>query len=400
MTAPVPDFDVLLSELQLVREKGLSSLRRLQLPALHQAAAALGLTATQQQPEPSAIEELLAMAVKRIGGDDQKEAEYTFGLVPGTKLKPVGWRRERARAFRGVSAEAYRKGREQVIVEQTAEELRALVRNAALHREKMSAIASGSGQQLAEDPDQHGGVREVAATSSQNRMADPTPTPTATIERSPAPPRSPKRAGRGRVLAPLLGAGLVVLTVVAGAIILTHHDDATPAPTPSPTASPTMEPTWNGMTAAQLEQRYDKKLPQGQNGQESHCSDPPKSQPVDGASVPPVFGPDGTMVARLHLRKSPICPTVVWARVVWNDDENATFTIPPGWTLHVVMNRPDTKTMVDETEPQHGSTIHYAYGRMLTSARGCVYAAAYFTKGDAPPPTEVVPTSCIPASAL
>jgi hypothetical protein len=260
--------------------------------------------------------------------------------------------------------------------------------------QRLAYVATHPGPKFTEDQfwERRGSVIEQVAAKLEEALAEeaaaafagnPSTQDNPVADPDAAKPTSARtRPGRRRLILTGATVATVVLAVVA-AVVLTRDNSA--------------HATWNGMSAAQLEQRYDGKLPQGQEGQESHCADPPPSQPIDGASPPSVIGPDGTEVAKVHLRKSksPTCPTVVWARVVWYDDENRTFTIPPGWTLHVVMTRPDTKSTTDETEPQHGPTIHYAYSRMMTSATGCVYAQAYFTKGDAPPPTEVVPTSCV-----
>lgn len=234
---------------------------------------------------------------------------------------------------------------------------------------------------LCGEPKSHDDVHKVPTTGVEHSMVDPPRGQAAHLGGAAHKSDTQKRKGRGRLILTGAAAAAVVLVVVAVAVVLTRDNGAHAAR--------------NGMSAAQLEQRYDGKLPQGQDGQESHCADPPRSEPVAGDSTPPVMGPDGTEVARVHLRKSPICPTVVWARVVWYDDEQRRFTIPPGWTLHVVMTRPDTQSRIDETEPKNGSTIHYAYSRMLTSAGGCVYAQVYFTKGDSQPPIEVVTTSCV-----
>ncbi|MBF6259870.1 hypothetical protein IU468_26690 [Nocardia farcinica] len=97
----------------------------------------------------------------------------------------------------------------------------------------------------------------------------------------------------------------------------------------------------------------------------------------------------------MQLRASPKCPTVIWARVVWNNDLAATYQIPPGWTLHVVSHRPDTQTAHDETELASASKIPYGLGAMLSTARGCVFVEAYFTNGDQR--TASAATSCVRA---
>jgi hypothetical protein len=88
----------------------------------------------------------------------------------------------------------------------------------------------------------------------------------------------------------------------------------------------------------------------------------------------------------------------MWARVLWNGNEQSTYQIPPGWTLHVVMHRPATNTRIDEPEPSSSSPVLYGLSRMIASARGCVYAEVYFMKDDNPDvKTAIARTSCIRA---
>lgn len=116
-----------------MREKSLGALRRLSLPALHQAASAAGLTTTDTQPEPGAIEDLIRRAVDRFdGGDFEEAAQYTFGLVGGTKFELAQERRRQAAKACNVSSETFRKSHEKVVIEQTAEGVLALARDAAM----------------------------------------------------------------------------------------------------------------------------------------------------------------------------------------------------------------------------------------------------------------------------
>lgn len=131
----VPTHDALVGELKLVRVKSLGELRRLHLPALHQAAAATGLTTIEGEPEPAAIEELIRLAVDRFGGGAYQEAaQYTFGLVGGTKFAVQTDRRRRAAKVMGVETETFRKSHETVVIDQTAEGVLALARDAAMRR--------------------------------------------------------------------------------------------------------------------------------------------------------------------------------------------------------------------------------------------------------------------------
>jgi hypothetical protein len=153
----------------------------------------------------------------------------------------------------------------------------------------------------------------------------------------------------------------------------------------------------NQPNATQLEARYDGKDPRGLSGTDTKCADPPPSQAVP-SSTPPVYGPDGQQVGTVELRTSPICP-VIWARVLWNSDPNATYQIPPGWTLHVIAHRPETNTVFDFPEPSGPGPIPYGLGPMLTTLRGCVYVEAYFMNDATQQKTHTVPTSCVTAGA-
>ncbi|OKH75835.1 hypothetical protein EB72_08465 [Mycobacterium sp. SWH-M1] len=131
----VPTHDEVVRELAKVREKSFGGLRRLRLPALHEAATAAGLTTTSVQPEPAAIEDLIRKAVDRFGGGPYQEAaQYTFGLIGGTKLEPAVERRRQAAAAMNVVPETFRKGHEKVVIEQTAEGVLALAREAEMRR--------------------------------------------------------------------------------------------------------------------------------------------------------------------------------------------------------------------------------------------------------------------------
>ncbi|MEN4475716.1 hypothetical protein [Mycolicibacterium cosmeticum] len=131
----VPTHDALVRELQKVREASLGALRRLRPPALHQAASAAGLTTTDDQNEPAAVEDLIRKAVDRFGGGPYQEAaQYTFGLIGGTKYEPAKERRRQAAATMNVAAETFRKSHEKLIIEQTAEGVLALARDATMRR--------------------------------------------------------------------------------------------------------------------------------------------------------------------------------------------------------------------------------------------------------------------------
>lgn len=139
--------------------------------------------------------------------------------------------------------------------------------------------------------------------------------------------------------------------------------------------------------------RYDGKDPRGSDSTDSKCADPPPSQIVDG-NQPAVAGPGGKVVGQIQLRTSPICPHVVWARVLWNGQESGLYTIPAGWTLHTILRRPDTGTESQTTDVSTGGEIQYGLSKMLTTIGGhCVLAEAYFTRGSER--TSPAQTACV-----
>ena len=119
----VPSHPDLVTDLQVLREKGLTQLRRLRLVALDRAARMCDLT-TGQDPEPAAIEALLRQAVERLSGGRLGEAAaYTFGLAQGTKDWPAQDRRSHVAQIYGVTPDRARKAQEPIAIAQTAEEI-------------------------------------------------------------------------------------------------------------------------------------------------------------------------------------------------------------------------------------------------------------------------------------
>ena len=107
-----PDFAALVADLRVLRRVGLVRLRSTPLPALREPAARSG-------PEA-----LLRAAVAGLGGGKLAEAaDYTFGLVPGTRDWPPQDRRRRAAEVYGVSVERFRKHQENLVVEQVVEQI-------------------------------------------------------------------------------------------------------------------------------------------------------------------------------------------------------------------------------------------------------------------------------------
>ncbi|WP_435084274.1 hypothetical protein [Gordonia hongkongensis] len=121
-----PDHEAVVGDLKLLRERGLGSIRRIRLPALHRATLVSGL-ATADDQGPSAVESLLRKAVKHLdGGDYEESASYTFGLIAGTKLAPSSERRRQAARVFSVSPDTFRKTYEKTLIDEVAEGVLAL----------------------------------------------------------------------------------------------------------------------------------------------------------------------------------------------------------------------------------------------------------------------------------
>lgn len=131
-----PSYDDLVTDLKVLREKGLIRLRTLHLPALQQAARACG-ESEREQHDPPAIETMLRRAVEQLGGELGEACGYLFGLVPGTR----GWKptdlRERAASLYNMQPETFRKEPEQLHVGQVAEEVLKLCHEQRLRLERV-----------------------------------------------------------------------------------------------------------------------------------------------------------------------------------------------------------------------------------------------------------------------
>ena len=117
---PVEDI---VTDLRLLRERGLVRIRHTELPALR-LAADRALAVPPGETGPRAIEALLRAAVASLGdGPLAAAAAYTFGLNRGARDSPAADRRRRAAQAYRVSTERFRKHHERVVVEQVAEEI-------------------------------------------------------------------------------------------------------------------------------------------------------------------------------------------------------------------------------------------------------------------------------------
>ena len=118
----LPDFETLVEELRVLRERGLADLRRIQPPGLSAVAQYAGLV-TDDDAMPAAIEALLREAAEIFGdvGADRDAAEYTFGLAPGYRLRSASDRRVRAAEEYGIQPDSFRKEPERALISQMAE---------------------------------------------------------------------------------------------------------------------------------------------------------------------------------------------------------------------------------------------------------------------------------------
>lgn len=134
MTAEIRDLEHggIVHELKLLRERGISATRRLHLPNLHEATIRSGI-GVPGKLNPAAIEELVRKAVPHLGGGPYQEAaEYTFGLIAGTKLAPSTDRRRQASKLLGVKAETFRRKHEVELIDEVAEGVLALCHNQSM----------------------------------------------------------------------------------------------------------------------------------------------------------------------------------------------------------------------------------------------------------------------------
>jgi hypothetical protein len=124
----VPDHSGLVEDLNRLRQTGLVRLRQVHLPALARAAEIQGVT-DDRPPGPAGLESLVRCAVGELGGGRLAEAaEYTFGLIQGTRDWPAQDRRRKAAEVYRVGVDRFRKHYEQLVVRETAEAVLKLCR--------------------------------------------------------------------------------------------------------------------------------------------------------------------------------------------------------------------------------------------------------------------------------
>jgi hypothetical protein len=122
---PIPGDPVsveeIVTELRLLRERGLVRIRHTELATLR-LAAGQAVIVPADVTGPRAIETLLRAAVGQLGdGPLAAAAGYTFGLNRGGRDRAAQDRRRRAAQEYGVSVERFRKYHERIVMEQVAE---------------------------------------------------------------------------------------------------------------------------------------------------------------------------------------------------------------------------------------------------------------------------------------
>lgn len=121
-----PTHEALVSDLKLLREKGLRRLRQLELDALRQAAHLV--TGDANDDAPAAIEVTLRNAIARLdGGAYGESASWLFGLKEGTRARSPRVRREHAALALERSADTFRKNYEPGMLGEIASQILQLV---------------------------------------------------------------------------------------------------------------------------------------------------------------------------------------------------------------------------------------------------------------------------------
>jgi hypothetical protein len=153
----LPTVDELVSDLRVLRERGLVRLRHSDLPSLRAAATRIGLVANLATPgtvsevavagqdpgqgsDGSGVEAVLRAAVQNLGDSELgKAALATFGLDRGTRDRPAQDRRRRAALIYGISIERFRKHHERIVLEQVGEEILKLALQSQLRSQSQAA---------------------------------------------------------------------------------------------------------------------------------------------------------------------------------------------------------------------------------------------------------------------
>jgi hypothetical protein len=134
-----PEHATLVAELELIRRKGITKLRDLNLPGLVQAARAAGDAGPDQPVDAPLIEETIRRALDDLGGGRLGEAtRILFGLEPGSRAEsPTDLRASAADAW-GTAVETFRRDPQTTAISELAD---AILRRAYQHAERLAHLA-------------------------------------------------------------------------------------------------------------------------------------------------------------------------------------------------------------------------------------------------------------------
>lgn len=133
-----PTLEALVDDIKLVRRRGITKLRKLDLPALRAAALASGRVQTEIGAGPAEIETLLRDALGDFESGRFGDApSVLFGLMPGTRGYEPDDLRTQAASLLDVSRSWFRNHHEHVIVDEMALTIRRMCHE---HQLRLSAL--------------------------------------------------------------------------------------------------------------------------------------------------------------------------------------------------------------------------------------------------------------------
>lgn len=120
----IPTHEAVVKDLKRIRQRGITTLGKLDLPALRQAAVASGHVQVEAEAGPPVIESLMRTAVDDLrGGRYGEAAAVLFGLMPETRGDKPARLRDEARDFFGVGLSRFRNHYEHIIIDEMAQQI-------------------------------------------------------------------------------------------------------------------------------------------------------------------------------------------------------------------------------------------------------------------------------------
>lgn len=135
----LPDEDALLEDLKTLRRRGITTLSRLDLPALRQVVRASGRVGDDEKIGAFMIEAMLRDAVAQIGGDDGDTAALILGLEEGGRSERPAALRQEAIETSGVGKTRFRQAYEPRMFNQAAQ---LLLREAHSYQLRLARLRS------------------------------------------------------------------------------------------------------------------------------------------------------------------------------------------------------------------------------------------------------------------